>query len=204
MIRNIRVGQHSIRTSVRAGDPARPPLVLANGIGPRLGLLQPFVDEMDPDIGVIRFDAPAVGGSPLPSGPDRFTGLVRPLDRVLDQLGCDQVDMLGISWGGGAGAAVRVAQATTMPPSRAGQHGDRITDGPRRAPDPEEHDHPPASSRPALRGAGRRQPLRGDGCAGIRNLPGSFFTITFGWAPDAGMCTSSWPDSAGRACRSCR
>jgi poly(3-hydroxyalkanoate) depolymerase len=100
MIRNVRVGQQSIRTSVRAGDPARPSLVLANGIGASLELLQPFVDEIDPDIGVIRFDVPGVGGSPLPPRPYRFTGLVRLLDRVLDQLGCDQVDMLGISWGG--------------------------------------------------------------------------------------------------------
>jgi poly(3-hydroxyalkanoate) depolymerase len=101
MIRNITVGRQSVRTSVRAGDPARPPLVIANGIGASLELLQPFVDEIDRDIGVIRFDVPGVGGSPLPARPYRFTGLVRLLDRVLDQLGCDQVDMLGISWGGG-------------------------------------------------------------------------------------------------------
>ncbi len=101
MIRNITVGRQSVRTSVRAGDPARPPLVIANGIGASLELLQPFVDEIDRDIGVIRFDVPGVGGSPLPARPYRFTGLVRLLDRVLVQLGCDQVDMLGISWGGG-------------------------------------------------------------------------------------------------------
>jgi poly(3-hydroxyalkanoate) depolymerase len=101
MIRNITVGRQSVRTSVRVGDPAQPPLVIANGIGASLELLQPFVDEIDPDIGVIRFDVPGVGGSPLPAGPYRFTGLVRLLDRILDRLGCDRVDMLGVSWGGG-------------------------------------------------------------------------------------------------------
>jgi poly(3-hydroxyalkanoate) depolymerase len=100
MIRNIIVGRQTIRTCIRAGDPARPALVMANGIGASLELLQPFVDEIDPRIGVIRFDVPGVGGSPLPPRPYRFSGLVRLLDRVLDQLGCDQVDMLGISWGG--------------------------------------------------------------------------------------------------------
>ena len=100
MIRNIRVGGQVIRTSFRAGDEGRPPLVIANGIGASLELLQPFVDEIDPDIGVIRFDVPGVGGSPLPSRPYRFSGLVRLLDRVLDQLGCHRVDMLGVSWGG--------------------------------------------------------------------------------------------------------
>jgi poly(3-hydroxyalkanoate) depolymerase len=101
MIRNITVGRQSVRTCLRVGDPARPPLVMANGIGASLELLQPFVDEIDPSIGVIRFDVPGVGGSPLPARPYRFTGLVRLLDQVLDQLGCDQVDMLGVSWGGG-------------------------------------------------------------------------------------------------------
>ena len=100
MIRNISVDGQVIRTSVRAGDPARPPLVMANGIGASLELLQPFVDEIDPDIGVIRFDVPGVGGSPLPSRPYRFGGLVRLLDLVLDQLGYDRIDMLGVSWGG--------------------------------------------------------------------------------------------------------
>ena len=100
MIRNITVGGQVIRTSVRAGDSARPPLVMANGIGASLELLQPFVDEIDPDIGVIRFDVPGVGGSPLPSRPYRFGGLVRILDRVLDELDYDRVDMLGVSWGG--------------------------------------------------------------------------------------------------------
>src|SRR5262245_22081815 len=100
MIRNINVGGQIIRTSLRAGNPSRPPLVMANGIGASLELLQPFVDEIDPDVGVIRFDVPGVGGSPLPARPYRFGGLVRLLDRVLDQFGFERVDMLGVSWGG--------------------------------------------------------------------------------------------------------
>ena len=47
------------------------------------------------------FDVPGVGGSPLPVRPYRFTGLCRLTSQMLDTLGYDTVDVLGISWGGG-------------------------------------------------------------------------------------------------------
>ncbi len=93
-------GQH-LRVAVRPGDRTRTPLVLANGIGASLELLEPFVDALDPSIEVIRFDAPGVGGSPLPRIPYRLPGLARLVARLVDQLGYPMVDMLGISWGGG-------------------------------------------------------------------------------------------------------
>src|SRR5690606_24202762 len=62
-------GRHELQVAVRPGsDPAQPPLLLCNGIGARLELLQPFVDQVDPAITVIRFDVPGVGRSPLPRG----------------------------------------------------------------------------------------------------------------------------------------
>jgi poly(3-hydroxyalkanoate) depolymerase len=51
---------------------------------------------------VIRFDVPGVGGSPLPPRPYRLTGLCRLTARMLTALGYGPVDVLGISWGGGA------------------------------------------------------------------------------------------------------
>jgi poly(3-hydroxyalkanoate) depolymerase len=79
----------------------RTPLLLINGIGASLELLEPFVDALDPAIEVIRFDVPGVGGSPLPARPYRFTGLCALIGRMLTELGYDTVDVLGISWGGG-------------------------------------------------------------------------------------------------------
>jgi len=76
------------------------PLLLINGIGASLELLQPLVDELDPALEVIRFDAPGVGGSPLPAAPYRFTGLCGLIARLLTALGHDRADVLGISWGG--------------------------------------------------------------------------------------------------------
>ncbi len=73
----VAVGGQLLRVSVRPCRPARRgrlgravtpgssvPLLLINGIGASLELLQPFVDALDPAIEVIRFDVPGVGGSP--------------------------------------------------------------------------------------------------------------------------------------------
>ncbi|WP_153503298.1 poly(3-hydroxyalkanoate) depolymerase [Cumulibacter manganitolerans] len=98
---NLQVGDRSIRVAVREGSADRPPLVLCNGIGARLALLQPFVDALDSEIGVIRFDVPGVGRSSAPGMPYTFASVARLLGEVLDELGVDQVDVLGFSWGGG-------------------------------------------------------------------------------------------------------
>ena len=90
-----------MRVVIRPGTGTGPPLLLCNGIGMRLEALQPFVDALDPAIEVIRFDAPGTGGSELPSLPYRFTTLALLLRQMLRNLGHQQADVLGISWGGG-------------------------------------------------------------------------------------------------------
>ena len=110
-VRSIQVGGQLLRVAVRpglsgpgpgpGGQPARVPLLLINGIGASLELLDPFVAELAPAIEVIRFDPPGVGGSAPSALPYRFGGLCRLIAGLLDELGHDQVDVLGISWGGG-------------------------------------------------------------------------------------------------------
>ena len=90
-----------LRVDVRPGNPAWPPLLLCNGIGASLEVLQPFVDALDPRREVIRFDLPGVGGSPLPVLPYHLATLPALLTGLLDRLGHDRADVLGISWGGG-------------------------------------------------------------------------------------------------------
>ena len=90
-----------LRVDVRPGDPAWPPLLLCNGIGASLEVLQPFVDALDPRREVIRFDLPGVGGSPLPVLPYHLVTLPALLAGLLDRLGHRRADVLGISWGGG-------------------------------------------------------------------------------------------------------
>jgi pimeloyl-ACP methyl ester carboxylesterase len=76
------------------------PLLLINGIGAGLEVLQPFVDALNPALTVIRFDVPGTGGSPLPQRPYRFGGLCKLIAALLSQLGYETADVLGISWGG--------------------------------------------------------------------------------------------------------
>lgn len=92
------------------GSPPRPPLLLINGIGARLEALEPFAAAVDPAVEVIRFDPPGIGGSPLPPGPYRFTGLCRLIAALLTELGHDQADVLGISWGGAVAQHFAVTQ----------------------------------------------------------------------------------------------
>ena len=100
-MRIVRVGGRALRVSVREGTPGWPPLLLCNGIGVSLELLQPFVDALDPRRPVIRFDMPGIGGSPAPVIPYHLSTLPSLLAGLLDRLGYAQADVLGISWGGG-------------------------------------------------------------------------------------------------------
>jgi poly(3-hydroxyalkanoate) depolymerase len=100
-MRILRIGRRALRVAVREGTPGRPPLLLCNGLGASLELLQPFVDALDPRRGVIRFDMPGIGGSPSPVLPYHLCTSAPLLAGLLDQLGYRQADVLGISWGGG-------------------------------------------------------------------------------------------------------
>ncbi len=102
MSRTVSVYGQKVRVDVRPGEPAagRTPLVLCCGIGASYEVFQPLVDALDPALEVIRFDVPGVGGSPVGPLPYRFPQLAWGLARVLDQLGYDRVDVLGLSWGG--------------------------------------------------------------------------------------------------------
>jgi poly(3-hydroxyalkanoate) depolymerase len=99
-MRILGVGGRAIRISVRDGAPGRVPLLLCNGLGASLELLQPFVDELDHRRPVIRFDMPGVGGSPAPVLPYHLVTSAPLLAGLLDQLGYPRADVLGISWGG--------------------------------------------------------------------------------------------------------
>lgn len=103
-IRTVSVRGITARVSVRPGVGARtgqPPLLLCNGIGVSLEALQPFVDRLDPERGVVRFDVPGVGGSPAPPLPYPIAGLASWVAALMTRLGHREFDVLGLSWGGG-------------------------------------------------------------------------------------------------------
>jgi len=103
-IHTINVKGQRLRVAIRPGNDADsddPPLLLMNGIGVSLEVFQPFIDELNPRIEVIRFDVPGTGGSQRSIMPYRFSTLAYWITQMLDQFGYKQVDVLGISWGGG-------------------------------------------------------------------------------------------------------
>ncbi|WP_041775886.1 poly(3-hydroxyalkanoate) depolymerase [Blastococcus saxobsidens] len=103
VVRSVTVGGRTLRVAVRPGtDDEVPPLLLMNGIGASLEVLQPLVDALDPRRTAIRFDVPGVGGSPRPVVPYVLSTLTPVVAGLLDRLGhTGQVDVLGLSWGGG-------------------------------------------------------------------------------------------------------
>ncbi|MHA6783611.1 poly(3-hydroxyalkanoate) depolymerase [Pseudonocardia saturnea] len=92
-----------LRVSVRraTGAAGRTPLLLMNGIGASLELLQPFVDQLSPELEVIRFDVPGIGGSPMPVLPYHMSTFAPLIGGLVTKLGHDEVDVMGFSWGGG-------------------------------------------------------------------------------------------------------
>ena len=104
VVRTVTVRGVTARVSVRpaTGEHAEdPPLLLCNGIGVSLEALQPFVDHLRPDRGVVRFDVPGVGGSPLPPFPYTVAALSSWVVALMGRLGYRRFDVLGLSWGGG-------------------------------------------------------------------------------------------------------
>jgi poly(3-hydroxyalkanoate) depolymerase len=104
VVRTLTVGGRTLRVSVREpedDDGGRAPLLLCNGIGASLEVLEPFVDALSPARRVVRFDVPGVGGSPRPVVPYSIGTLAPVVTGVLTELGLrEPVDVLGFSWGG--------------------------------------------------------------------------------------------------------
>jgi poly(3-hydroxyalkanoate) depolymerase len=94
--RYVAAGGQRIRVNVRYGSGI--PLVLCNGIGASLEVLDPLVEQLDTT--VVRFDVPGTGGSPTSIVPYGFPYLAWVLGRLLSKLEIGVVDVLGLSWGG--------------------------------------------------------------------------------------------------------
>ncbi|WP_432558992.1 alpha/beta fold hydrolase [Granulicoccus sp. GXG6511] len=97
----LRVCGQKFRVLIRRAttEPARP-VVFLNGIGCRADVLDDLVHGFDPSLEVIRLDPPGIGRSPvgfLPYGMPQMAWWVL---RLLDQLGHEEVDVIGYSWGG--------------------------------------------------------------------------------------------------------
>jgi pimeloyl-ACP methyl ester carboxylesterase len=97
-IRFVDVDGLRLRTSVRGSGR---PLLLITGLGVSLDLAAPFERELTArGVQAISFDAPGTGQSAAYAWPRRMSGLARTVESMLDVLGYERVDVLGVSLGG--------------------------------------------------------------------------------------------------------
>ena len=97
-IRIVDVDGIRLRTSVRGQGP---PLLLVTGLGASLELARPFEQELTArGVQTVAFDAPGIGESTAYTLPRRMPGIARTIEAMLDALGYDRVDVLGVSLGG--------------------------------------------------------------------------------------------------------
>jgi poly(3-hydroxyalkanoate) depolymerase len=90
-----------LRAAVCAAPGDKPPLLLITGIGASLDIAMPFEDALNRrGVSTISYDAPGVGESTRYPWPRRMPGVVRTIEQLLDALGHETVDVLGVSLGG--------------------------------------------------------------------------------------------------------
>lgn len=77
-----------------------PPVLFFNGIGANIEALAPFADELS-ERAFIMFDMPGIGESPDPVVPYNPFTICWIASQLLARLNVEQVDVMGISWGGG-------------------------------------------------------------------------------------------------------
>jgi poly(3-hydroxyalkanoate) depolymerase len=98
--RMMSVGDQELMVAVKRGGDSRPPLLLFNGIGANWELARPFLEALRETTAII-FDMPGIGGSPLSKRPYRPSSIAQLGARLVSALGYEEVDVAGVSWGGG-------------------------------------------------------------------------------------------------------
>ncbi len=98
--RQIAVEGQLLQVAIRHSSGQPPPLLLFNGIGANWELAKPFLEALTSTTAII-FDVPGVGGSPRPLLPYRPSTLARLAAALVAELGYTEIDVAGVSWGGG-------------------------------------------------------------------------------------------------------
>ncbi|MCY4265656.1 MAG: poly(3-hydroxyalkanoate) depolymerase [Gammaproteobacteria bacterium] len=93
------VGRFDLRIIHTLDDHDGTPLLVFNGIGASIELLEPVVRGLN--LPVIAFDMPGTGQSPLTFVGFGMSDYAWLGINLLDQLGIEMVNVMGVSWGGG-------------------------------------------------------------------------------------------------------
>jgi poly(3-hydroxyalkanoate) depolymerase len=98
--RTITIDGQLLQVAIRHNSGRQPPLLLFNGIGANWELAKPFLEALTATTAII-FDVPGVGGSPKRLIPYRPSTLARLAAGLIAELGYTEIDVAGVSWGGG-------------------------------------------------------------------------------------------------------
>ena len=97
--RTLRVARWRIDEESGGRASGHPPILFFNGIGANIEAVAPLAEALT-ERGFIMFDMPGVGESPEPVLPYNPFTMSWTAKRLLDHFGIDEVDVMGISWGG--------------------------------------------------------------------------------------------------------
>ena len=95
------VGGRALRVARwRLDQPSdHPPILFFNGIGANIEAVAPLAEKLT-ERGFIMFDMPGTGESPDPTVPYNPFTMTWTASRILDRLGIEVADVMGVSWGG--------------------------------------------------------------------------------------------------------
>lgn len=86
------------RWRARTHRPARP-LLFFSGIGANIELLAPFLEQLS-GRDVVTLDILGLGGSSESLQPYRLPAMAEAAAQIVTELGYDEIDVMGVSWGG--------------------------------------------------------------------------------------------------------
>ncbi len=89
----------NVRYGIRRGSAGRTPLIIFNGVGQSIEVLEPLIKALD-DVEVITYDVPGTGLSDTPRLPWRYRAHAELAADLVRHLGYENVSAMGISWGG--------------------------------------------------------------------------------------------------------
>ena len=92
---------HRFRLARWPADAAVPrrPLLFFSGLGANIELLAPFLEALH-GRDVVTFDMPGIGGSAESQGSYRLSAMADAANRIVSDLGYENIDVMGVSWGG--------------------------------------------------------------------------------------------------------